>query len=88
MDVKHAMPTVGDEIRRRRRAVYWSIRKLSDVTGITPETLGRIELGRQKPHKSTLELINVALDKREREVFGMKTVLAQRERYERRNNRK
>lgn len=86
MDVKHAMPTIGEEIRRRRRAVYWSIRKLSDVTGITPETLGRIELGRQKPHKSTLELINVALDKREREVFGMKTVLAQRERYERRND--
>lgn len=88
MDVNHAMPTVGDEIRRRRRAVYWSIRKLSDVAGITPETLGRIELGRQKPHKSTLELINVALDKREREVFGMKAVIAQRERYERRNNRK
>lgn len=87
MDVKHAMPTVGDEIRRRRRAVYWSIRKLSDVTGITPETLGRIELGRQKPHKSTLELINVALDKREREVFGMKTVIAQRERYERRSKK-
>lgn len=87
MDVNHAMPTVGDEIRRRRRAVYWSIRKLSDVTGITPETLGRIELGRQKPHKSTLELINVALDKREREVFGMKTVIAQRERYERRNKK-
>ena len=87
MDMKHAMPTVGDEIRRRRRAVYWSIRKLSDVTGITPETLGRIELGRQKPRNSTLELINEALDKREREVFGMKTVLAQRERYERRSKK-
>lgn len=87
MDVKHAMPTVGDEIRRRRRAVYWSVQKLSDEAGITPDTLRRIELGRQKPRNSTLELINEALDKREREVFGMKTVLAQRERYERRSKK-
>lgn len=87
MDVNHAMPTVGDEIRRRRRAVYWSIRKLSDVAGITPDTLRRIELGRQKPRNSTLELIDAALDKREREVFGMQTVLAQRERYERRSQK-
>lgn len=87
MDVKHAMPTVGDEIRRRRRAVYWSIRKLSDASGITPDTLRRIELGRQKPRNSTLELIDAALDKREREVFGMKTVIAQRERYERRSKK-
>lgn len=52
---------VGEEIRRRRRAMGWTLEQLADACGISPNYLGTIEHGRRDPHTSTLLSIARAL---------------------------
>lgn len=51
---------VGDEIRKERESRGWSLEDFAAASGVDRVTLNRIELGKQKPHKSTLRNITRA----------------------------
>lgn len=48
---------IGTTIKRLREAKDWSLDDLASVTGVDRGTLSRIELGKNKPHRSTLRSI-------------------------------
>lgn len=61
---------VGEEIRRRRLALGWSLEQLADACGITRNYLGTVERGRRDPHVSTLLSIARALGCTITELLG------------------
>ncbi|TKJ43026.1 hypothetical protein CEE36_05950 [candidate division TA06 bacterium B3_TA06] len=52
---------VGEEIRRRRRALGWSQEKLAEKAGISFKYVSKIELGFSNPSVTILNRIAVAL---------------------------
>lgn len=56
------MNEIGNQIREKRLNKNISLRKLSGKTGIAVSTIYRIENGTNKPHNSTLRIINDALE--------------------------
>jgi predicted transcriptional regulator len=60
------MSRIGDEIKFRRLRVYLSQGKLAHLAGLRKRTVENIECGHvQKPHRSTIELIEMVLEEYE-----------------------
>lgn len=53
----------GEEIARRRVAKGWTQRDLSNATGLSVETISRLERGERPPRGTTLRAIDGALGK-------------------------
>jgi transcriptional regulator with XRE-family HTH domain len=52
---------LGQDIRRRRIALGWTLDQFAEACGVTPNYLGTLENGRRDPHISTLVSIARAL---------------------------
>lgn len=52
---------LGAEIRRRRVALGWTLERLAEASGLSPNYLGTVESGRRDMHISTLSAITRAL---------------------------
>lgn len=67
------MMTIGEKVRQRRRALFWTQEQLAIAAGVAKQTVAFTERGITRPHRSTLELIWSALDERE-EMIGRETI--------------
>lgn len=56
----------GDEIRRRREALGWTLEQLAERSKLSPNYIGTVENGRRDPSRSTV----LALAKRLRVAPG------------------
>lgn len=54
--------TIGERIRHYRTERGWSIKELSEKSGINPSHLYRMEKGKKTPSEETLIKLNRALD--------------------------
>jgi transcriptional regulator with XRE-family HTH domain len=52
---------LGQEIRRRRQVLGWTLDQFAEACKLTPNYLGTIENGKRDPHMSTLTAIARAL---------------------------
>lgn len=64
----------GANVRHHRKAKGWTLEQLSDQTGISRETIGKIERGVAAPLFETAEKIAVALDVPAPVLFGANAV--------------
>ena len=55
------MESIGQRIRLARKVQGWTIRKLSDSTGYTELTIGKIERGEYVPSDRLIRAIEKAL---------------------------
>jgi len=60
----------GREIRRRRQALGVTLEDLARASGLTPNYLGSIELGKRDPSLSTIEAIAKGLKVSVGEILG------------------
>ena len=65
------MERFGKIIKRQRISVPLTLKKLSDVTGISPSHLGRIERGERFPSARILRKIAKPLGFTEEELFAL-----------------
>ena len=61
---------LGNEIRRRREALNWTLPDLAERAGLTPNYIGTIEKGQRDPSVSTLRAIAHGLGIELGELFG------------------
>jgi transcriptional regulator with XRE-family HTH domain len=61
-DVEHRWRDLGGFIREQRRITHLSLRKLSEMAGISNPYLSQIERGMRKPSAEILQQIARALD--------------------------
>lgn len=52
---------LGQEIRRRRRALGWTLEQFAETCGVTPNYLGTLENGKRDPHMTMIASIARAL---------------------------
>ncbi|RCW27149.1 DNA-binding XRE family transcriptional regulator [Ciceribacter lividus] len=64
----------GANVRHHRKAKGWTLEQLSDQTGISRETIGKIERGVAAPLFETAEKIAVALNVPAPVLFGANAV--------------
>ncbi|MBA7646312.1 hypothetical protein ES703_54074 [subsurface metagenome] len=62
---------VGEEIRRRRKALSWSQEKLADEAGITFKHVSKIERALSNPSLTTLYRIAAALKVTPNDLLGL-----------------
>lgn len=68
-------PNIGQIIELRRKGCYLSKRKLAVLAGVDRKTLDLIERGERSPHKSTIQLIMMALAEEESRIAMLKMEL-------------
>ncbi|MFQ5896609.1 MAG: helix-turn-helix domain-containing protein, partial [Nitrospinota bacterium] len=51
------MPSLGEKIRRLRRAKGWSQKELAERALLSPETVYAVENGKRKPYRTTICLL-------------------------------
>ncbi len=68
--VEYAVASLARDIIRHRRMLGLTQADLARRAGIRPETLNRVEQGRQSPSVATVEKIDQALKKAEAEERG------------------
>lgn len=61
----------GREVRRRRDARGMTLETLAEQSGLTPNYIGSVELGKRDPSLSTVCAIASALGVRPAELFGV-----------------
>lgn len=54
---------IGDRLRRAREDGGWSLDDVAGESGVSRDTVNRIELGKRKPHRSTAKSIDDALSR-------------------------
>jgi transcriptional regulator with XRE-family HTH domain len=64
------LESFGKEVRRRRQALGITLEELARASGLTPNYLGSIELGKRDPSLSTLEAIAKGLKVPVGELLG------------------
>jgi transcriptional regulator with XRE-family HTH domain len=67
----NAKKELGETLKRRRQLVSLTLRKLSQLSGISPSYLGRIESGERFPSASVLKKIARPLGLEETELFSL-----------------
>jgi transcriptional regulator with XRE-family HTH domain len=61
---------IGDEIRRRRRALDWTLEDLAARSGLSPRYLSSLERNERDPSLSTIEAVSRALSADPAELLG------------------
>jgi transcriptional regulator with XRE-family HTH domain len=61
----------GQEIRRRREALGFTLEELAARAGLTPNYIGTVELGKRDPSLSTVVALSQGLAIETGELFGM-----------------
>lgn len=63
----------GANVRHQRKAKGWTLEQLSELVGVSQETIGKIERGQSAPLFDTAEKIAAALDVPAPSLFGIGT---------------
>jgi transcriptional regulator with XRE-family HTH domain len=78
-DLEHRWRDLGEFIREQRRVGHLSLRKLSDMAGISNPYLSQIERGLRKPSAEILQQIARALEISSETLYVRAGILEERE---------
>jgi transcriptional regulator with XRE-family HTH domain len=61
-DKMNMQNTIGEQIKEYRLKRLWTLRQMSEATGVPIPTLQKIEKGKVRPHELTIRKITQALN--------------------------
>jgi transcriptional regulator with XRE-family HTH domain len=59
--IEAQLENFGQEVRRRRQALNLTLEELAQTSGLTPNYIGSVELGKRDPSLSTIDSLAKAL---------------------------
>ena len=68
--IEAQIASFGHEVRRRRKALGLTLEEVAEASGLTPNYIGSVELGKRDPSLSTMESLAKALRAAVGELVG------------------